>query len=516
MKKIILYMFVFLASGMVACFDDDTTLGMDFIPDIAISGLRDTAIVSFSGNLLEITPEIVTEYDESELSYAWYLDYGQKSPAEPAKQEKIGEEKTLSYEVNLSTGEYNIYLVVTAEKYDYSRRAKMKLSATTAFSEGYYILKETADGRTELDFAVGSDLNEDLMTARFGAPLEGAPFNLTITYGQCYIDEETQEMAYTKGISVFTEKSVHIFSAEDLDQVHDPSTMFYAGEPQEGERFYSVVQDGGAMYLFTNKGLYHTNAGGEFIPGWEDVYTGKYGVAQGTCASKHAQNMTDAVAYWNEAEHLLYWGHSLDSQPLNYDLPEGMDAATAECMASGTNYVGGVETEWFLLRDAANNRCLVIPTDTKNECGIVEIDPASRFAKAEVVAGNTRSATFIYFVSDNRLWAYRLDGTAEYEIPLPGVEGTITYVSNPFITVSGVASGNEPIDLNSLVVATEVAEGYNLYIFGKDNLVGGAPQRAVEPLSGTGKLKSVRYLYGGKLLLSDMSFGNCSAIPWTD
>lgn len=513
MKKIILYMLVFLASGMAACFDDDTTLGTDFIPDIAISGLRDTSIVSFSGNLLEITPEIVTEYDESELSYAWYLAYGQTDPFEPAKQEKIGEEKTLSYEVNLSTGEYNIFLVVTAENYDYSRRAKMKLSATTAFSEGYYILKETADGRSELDLAVGSDLNEDLMTARFGAPLEGAPFNLTVTYGQCYIDEETQEMAYTKGISVFTEESVHIFSAEDLDQVHDPSTMFYAGEPQEGERFYSVVQDGLSMYLLTNKGLYHTNAGGEFIPGFEDVYTGKYGVPQGTCASKHAQlmraNFNFSVVYWNEAERSLYWGDAVDSQPLNYELPEGMDAATVECMASGTNYVGGVETVWFLLRDAADNRCLVIPKDTKSECGIVEIDPATRFAKAEVVAGNTRSATAIYFVSDNRLWAYRLDGTSEYEIPLPGVEGAITYVSNPFVSVGEV-------NLNSLVVVTETGGKYNLYIFGKDNLVGGAPQRAVEPLTGTGEVKSVRYLSGEKFLLSDMTYGDCTAIPWTD
>lgn len=263
MKKIILYMLMFLASGMAACFDDDTTLGTDFIPDIAISGLRDTAIVSFSGNLLEITPEIVTEYDESELSYAWYLDYGQKTSVEPAKQEKIGEEKTLSYEVNLSTGEYNIYLVVTATKYDYSRRAKMKLSATTAFSEGYYILKETADGRSELDLANSSGLTQDLMTARFGAPLEGAPFNLTITYGQCYIDKETQEMAYTKAINVFTETDVHIFRAEDLVQIHDRSTMFYAGEPQESERFYSIGQ---GMYLFTNKGFYHSPAGGE--NGW--------------------------------------------------------------------------------------------------------------------------------------------------------------------------------------------------------------------------------------------------------
>lgn len=509
MKKIILYLLVFLTSGMVACFEDDTTLGTDFIPDIEISGLRDTSIVSYSGNILEITPKVVTQYAESELSYTWYLDYGQKSPLDPAKREKIGEGKTLSYEVNLSTGEYGIYLVVTAEKYDYSRRAKMQLSATTAFSEGYYVLKETADGHSELDLATNLRLNENLMTACLGAPLEGAPFNLTITYGQCYIDEETQEMAYTKAVNVFTEKSVHVFSTKNFELVHDPSTMFYAGEPQEGERFYSVAQGGGSMYLFTNKGFYFTNAGGELMPGFELLFTGKYGVLKGTCASRHAQQITGAMAYWNENEHLLYWGNSLDSKALNYDLPGNMDATTAKCMASGTNYVGGMETAWFLVRDAAGNSCLIMPSDTKSKCGIVPIDPASRFAKAEVMAGNTRSATFIYFVSDNRLWAYRLDGTSEYEIPLPGVEGTITYVSNPFVTVGGV-------NMNSLVVTTETGGKYNLYIFGKDNLVGGVPQQAVKPLTGTGKVKGIRYLYGGKLFLFEMSYGECTAIPWTD
>lgn len=496
MKKIIFYMLALLAFSMAACYEDNTTLGTDFIPDIEISGLRDTTIVSYSGNVLEITPELVTEYKDSELSYTWYI-------VKNDEFEKISEGKSLSYEVNLPSGTYTIMLQVTALNYDYSRRATMQLWVSTAFEEGYYILKETADGRSELDLAVGTDLSENLMTAVFGAPLEGAPFNLTVTYEQGYINEDFQSMDYTKAVNVFTEKSVHIFRTEDLKQIHDPSTMFYAGEAQEGERFYAVGQDGASMYLFTNKGFYYANGG------WT---TGRYGYAQGTCASRHVQVIDPGMAYWNEAEHLLYWGDNQDTQPWDYTLPEGMDAATVECMASGTNYVGGVETVWFLLRDAANNRCLVLPKDTKSECDIVAVDPASRFAQAEVVAGNTRSAAAVYFVSDNRLWAYRLDGTSEYEIPLPGVEGTITYISNPFITVSG----DELIDLNSLVVATEAGEGYNLYIFGKANLVGGVPQRAVEPFKGSGKVKAVRYLHRKMLSMFDMSYGNCTAIPWTD
>lgn len=507
MKKMIFYMLVALVLGMTACYEDNTTLGKDFIPDIAISALRDTTIVSYSGNVLEITPQLVTEYGEDELAYTWYMKDDRFNDIE-----KIGGEKTLSYEVNLPSGTYTIMLQVTALDYDYSRWASMKLSTNTAFSEGYYVLKETADGRSELDLATAAGLNEDLMTARFGAPLEGAPYNLTVTYGQSYINEENALIYSCKAVNVFTEKSMHIFRAEDLVQVLDPSTIFYGGEPQEGERLYSIGQVGTAMWLFTNKGVYSTGAGG--------FSTGKYGLPKGTCASKQAQvialGTSRGVAYWNEAERLLYWADAWgDTQPWSYELPEGMEAATVACVASGTNYLGGVETVWFLLRDAAGNSYLVKPTDTESKCDIVEVAPASRFAKAEVMAGNTRSAAAIYFVSDNCLWAYRLDGGGEYEVPLPGVEGTITYIHNPFITL-GKRYNGEPIDFNSLVVVTETGEGYNLYVYDKDNLVGGVPQRAVEPFKGSGKVKAVRYLHRERLDAYDMAFVDYTVMPWTD
>lgn len=70
----------------------------------------------------------------------------------------------------------------------------------------------------------------------------------------------------------------------------------------------------------------------------------------------------------------------------------------------------------------------------------------------------------------------------ELEIPLPGVEGKLDYVSNQFLKVGSFGVKTENYD--ALIVGTTEAEKYNLYIF--DNMVGGAPQEADRALPGCG------------------------------
>lgn len=519
----ILFLLLAFALGMAACFDDDTRLGTDFIPDIELGEMRDTAMVSYAGNILSLAPEIDAPYAESELSYAWYIYDASNatttdgSELDGFRTEKIGDQRTLDYEVNLPSGTYGIVFEVTASQYNYSRRTSMTLTTSTAFSRGFYILKETADGRSDLDLAVDGKLSEDVLANMLGAPLEGAPVNLSVAYGHGYIDEETQEMAYTKTLNVFTEEDFRAFRTEDLVQVHDRSTIFYE-EPADDEVLYSIQQGTMAMYLFTNKGYYGGTACGDMMGMFEHVSSGKYGFPINAGASKFAQQLGggfSGVAFWNEADRALNWAdyNASSCMPIEYELPSGMDASTAECLASGLNYVGSAETVWFLI-EASGRRCLITFNGTSDVSEVRAIDPSSRFASAGIVAGNARSASIIYFVSDNALWGYNLSGGSEFSIPLPGVEGTISYVSNPFLNVGFFGTMTENFD--ALAVATTTASGYNLYIF--DDMVGGAPQSAVEPYRGTGAVHSVRYVPGVQVNLDDMqmavNFGPVA--PWTD
>lgn len=522
MKKTIFYILMCLALGMAACFDDDSTLGKDFIPDIEIGELKDTAMVSYSGHVLEVTPEVNTRYTEDQLAYAWYIynSAGTTTTGEAAdgyQKEKIGDGKTLRYEVNLPSGAYTLVFEATAVEYGYVRTASMQMSVSTNFSKGFYILKSTEDGKTDLDLATKEGLSEDLMTNMLGAPLEGAPLNMSVVYGQCYIDDATQEMAYDKVLNLFTEKDYRGFRTEDMAEVHNRQTIFY--EPaQDDEVLYGMEQGMMSTFLFTNKGYYGGTPGGKDWFGGVTVTTGQHGFPVGSGGSRFIQQLEggyDGVAYWNEVQRTLCLAdyNAVGTTEIEYELPGNMSPETVNCMACGLNYVGGSETVWFLLKDASAKRCLLLLSGSRVK-KVVLLDASLHIAQADIVAGNALSATIIYVVHDDKLWAYSWDGNNEYEIPLPGVEGKLDYVSNQFLNVGLFGTRTENFD--ALIVGTTQAEKYNLYIF--DNMVGGAPQKAVKPYQGVGRVKSVRYVPSIQVSLDDFSmaadFGPIA--PWTD
>ena len=295
MKKTIFYILMCLALGMAACFDDDSTLGKDFIPDIEIGELKDTAMVSYSGHVLEVTPEVNTRYTEDQLAYAWYIynSAGTTTTGEAAdgyQKEKIGDGKTLRYEVNLPSGAYTLVFEATAVEYGYVRTASMQMSVSTNFSKGFYILKSTEDGKTDLDLATKEGLSEDLMTNMLGAPLEGTPLNMSVVYGQCYIDDATQEMAYDKVLNLFTEKDYRGFRTEDMAEVHNRNTIFYESA-QDDEVLYGMEQGMMSTFLFTNKGYYGGTPGGKDWFGGVTVTTGQHGFPVGSGGSRFIQQL---------------------------------------------------------------------------------------------------------------------------------------------------------------------------------------------------------------------------------
>lgn len=233
MKKTIFYILMCLALGMAACFDDDSTLGKDFIPEIEIGELKDTAMVSYSGHVLEVTPEVNTRYTEDQLAYAWYIynSAGTTTTGEAAdglsKRKNQEMEKQLRYDVNLPSGAYTLVFEATAVEYGYVRTASMQMSVSTNFSKGFYILEKYGGRQTDLSLATKEGLSEDLMTNMLGGPLEGTPLNMSVVYGQCYIDDATQEMAYDKVLNLFTEKDYRGFRTEDMAEVHNRNTIFY-------------------------------------------------------------------------------------------------------------------------------------------------------------------------------------------------------------------------------------------------------------------------------------------------
>ena len=232
MRQIIFILWiVFTLVGLASCFEDESSLG-GTLGKIEIEKLRDTTIISYSGNRLEIRPVIVSDYTEEQLAYVWYMfntkynEYSSDGLPEGYRDCPVAEGRDLSYEVNLAPGTYTFVLEVTA-KDGYVQTSTMNLSVSTNFSDGFYVLKETAAGGTELDIVTKDGLTADLLTARLGTPLQGTPANLSVIYYQSYINEETQKMAAANMVHVFTGKDYLGLRSEDLAPVFDRTNLLF-------------------------------------------------------------------------------------------------------------------------------------------------------------------------------------------------------------------------------------------------------------------------------------------------
>jgi len=266
------------------CTDDDSTGMENNIPTIEIADFDEDgySVVSYEGNRLTLNADIKTGYKPEELKYRWYLIDKQMesnsntagSDEEPYERELIGEGAVLSYEVNLKPGNYEVVCEVRAAN-GYTAYKTAKLKVTTNFSEGFYILKETADGMTDVDvFKSGENrLIPDVVSAVLGAPMQGRPQGLSMAFTHSFVDEATSKRDFTDVVSVATQTGEFVvFRTTDLQPVFTRANLTFEGLDAD-EKPYGIVSGMWENYFLTDKGV-RANYQASISPG-----TGIYGAA---------------------------------------------------------------------------------------------------------------------------------------------------------------------------------------------------------------------------------------------
>lgn len=505
MKQLIISTLIALI-GLSSCYEDESTLGTNNISDITIEGLTDQSVISYIGNKIEIQPNIKTEYPENELQYAWYLYKESGGEVENGyKNQLISNEKNLSYEVNLPSGTYNIVLEVKSLSNNYTKTSTMKIFVSTDFSKGFYILKETADGNTEVDLYNNNRLSSNLMTSIVGSPLKGKPRNISIVYSGEYIDPDKNEAESTNLVHIFTEDNIYKgFRAEDMKEVFNNSTLFYSGEMEPNEEPYTIFRAPNHTVYFSNTGI--RNAQTAF--GSSGHNTGMLGYpvdAHGT--SKFVQPVYRGIymLYWSNSEHKLRVidRNFTPSAEVKYDsstsYPDDLN-----CICSGINEVGGVQNVIFICESASTKDRYVLLVDPNNSYKIkkcIKLDPSFHISKSNMITVNKQTATYIYCISNNELYAYSWETNDERKFALPGVDSseTISYVTNQYFYYKWDLSTN----FNSLIIGTQTGNKYKLYFYNSENMNGGQPISEGTSIEGEGILKSVRFLSSLQISGSD-------------
>lgn len=500
MKKTIFISFLaVLLLGLSACTDDDSSMGSGLADEITVEGIEGSINVpSYQGvNLKDLVkPTVTTSLPEEQLTYAWYL-YSNEDSEGRYKEYQIATGKEVDYEVNLPSGTYTLVFEITDTQTGYVKLVEMTILTATSFSNGFYVLKETPEGNTDLDMVGDGDvLLEDLISGVSGSSLVGTPYNLQFLYNGAYIDPETNDMAATNILfAMSSEGQIKGYRTEDMQEVFNNDDMFYSGTMPSTERPYAIV--GGYIYHY-----YFSNTGvrGYQAPGWSDN-TGKFGYPLEPGASKLVQfvSATFGNIYWSDEAHGLYSVDGNCYEVIPVGLAEGVEAFPDDLigLSSSTSSSAGDIGWWLCEQPSTGNRYLLeVDLNSGMEIGeVVKIDPASHLAKSTMQSGNGHTASYIYCVDNGKAYAYSLVDGSEVEVPLPGIPAgeTVTYISNQWLQLS--ESDGADYNLDNLVVATQTGNTYRLYFYQESELNGGMPIKApTKTATGTGKVKTIRYV----------------------
>lgn len=499
MKKTILLSFLItFILGWSACTDDNSSMGHGLIDEITVEGIEGSInVASYQGvNLKDlIKPTVTTSVPEEQLTYAWYL-YDNDNDEGSYKDHLITSGKNIDYEVNLPSGTYTLIFEITDTQTGYAKIVEMTILTTTSFSKGFYILKETPDGNTDLDMVGDNEMLKNLISGISGSSLQGKPYNLSFLYSGAYIDPESNDMTYGNLLYAISDKGqIKGYRTEDMFEIFNNDNLFYGGT-------MPATEQPGTLALGMIGNFYFSNTGVRFYQ--SPIYgsnTGKFGYPVGAGASKFIQLSlaTYGFIYWSNEVHglMLVDGNGIGATPVEpaENVPTFPDDLI--CIASSMSVTAG-SIGWFLCEQPSTGDRYLLKINLANSQNIndvIKIDPASHLARSTVQSGNGYTASYIYCIDNGKAYAYSLVDGTEHDIPLPGIPAneTVSYISNQWLYL-GSSIGTE-YNFDNLIVGTQNGDTYKLYFYQENELNGGMPiKAATKTATGTGKVKTIRYV----------------------
>lgn len=476
-----------------SCYKDHSTAIESMISDIVIEDFNSLYTVeSYSGNKLSLTPTVTSGYTDDQLTYEWYLIDRQAESVvnadEVYKREHIASGKTLAYDVNLAPGDYYVVLEVQASN-GYMVSKLINLRAVTSFSQGYYILKQTADGNTELDlFNPETGMyKENIFTTRDGAPMQGEPGYLSVCIDHSYIDESTNKTASSAVITVTTtDGQIHVMRTSDLREVLNRDNLLFESF-EEDEIPYRIVSCMWLNALITNKGI-RSQYEGSLSSG----SSGRYGVTNGVAASPWvAYNPDDnGLYFWdnttNSIGHCDYNGTIVILEDDKYKLSRFRNT---ECAHVGYNKTSG---SILLVTNNLLNKTKQLYRLSSGFAMGVTVEGITSLAGTKIndaVSYTTcfYSAAYLYgLMDDGTIWAYDIESGTERQITPSGIpsDEKITYISDKSLSSSEI----------NFIVGTTKGDTYTLRYY---TLLGGAIDGGpLYTVSGKGDIRSIQYVSG--------------------
>ena len=148
MKKIVYFLVICLV--FVGCYKDRSSTRWEPIGSIIVEGIQREYRLAPVTDTLRINPVVrSTDPNDNVAGFEYLWTYYNVSRGDI---DTISRTKNLVFPITLSSGVYRVVLRVTNPDNGYTVFHTTTLRVATVFSLGFYFLKETSAGHTELDF----------------------------------------------------------------------------------------------------------------------------------------------------------------------------------------------------------------------------------------------------------------------------------------------------------------------------------------------------------------------------
>lgn len=496
-----IFLVVFSSLIITGCFSDQGNYDYESLSTITVSDIAESYTCVQLVDTLTITPTIDASEPTDEIAYLWTIAKYQDllSEEENLPIDTLSTECNLVLPVELTAGEYRLmYTVTNLTNSGLEVFAQAKLTVKTEFSEGFYLLKETATGMTELDlYTSENEFFEDLFEETGTGSLEGAPIGFGLFKEFSYLDSDSGEYVYDHMLCPVTDAGkTGMYKNKDLTLFRDYENMFFGDCPTAkplkmmhlfATIFVCITEDG-EYFTRNDKGGYPSigyfgylqSFGGsyDYIISEDLAYTG-YSAFFVDLATNNLMYMNYNTGALTQATTLLASQQSVKAMEGEYVYMTSAGSKLATNVIIMNNEEEGCY-QLYIFAPYSTSSAYVT-------CSRTDIDTSSEIYNAEMITANKYTASLLYLKdAANKFYTFSLTDFSTKEITLSGLpEGEeVTLMQNMYCTL-----GDYPFD--HFVVATTDGENYTVLMY---DMIGGEPVgEPVKTIKGSGIVRKMQY-----------------------
>jgi hypothetical protein len=297
-----------------------------------------------------------------------------------------------------------------------------------------------------------------------------------------------------------TDETIKILRVADLSVIYEQEDMF-VGETPPTVPYYMTTSGSGVAYI-SREGFFYTFTT-TARPG-----SGRYGFPEtvaGGCEPNPRSLLVGPFLFCFDDLNGRFLSAGAFGLPRAFSdlgaggtiMPYAPNNIPHEILYFGHNFTGQVAHEGYaIFQDKAvpGKRYLyrlALSTSLDNPItSVTEIPSSLKFNEAAEFATNEQDSRLIYFLHDNKLYAYDVEQETEELLAPAGISPgeDITYFSNRYYINAADAAAN----FNYLAIATHQAGKYKVYLY---ETLGGKPLgEAKRVLEGDGKVRKMQYM----------------------